>query len=132
MGLSDLPVVGAEGRAAKSKAELLAERIVSELDKDRTEKAQERKTRKHVDRRDQRQCFWPGCKVYATDKHHQIPRSKGGQWTPENIISGCRRHHDWFKAQLIRVYGNAEKKTLTIELTDLGKKAKIRLPRKER
>lgn len=107
-------------------------KVVSRLAKDRVLKSQERKTRQHVDARDQRRCFWPGCRAYATDKHHQIPRSKGGKWAPDNIISGCRTHHDWFKAGLIRVFGNVEKGTLTIQLTELGRAAKIRIPKQER
>ena len=34
------------------------------------------------------------CNKAATDLHHVIPRRRGGQDLPQNLVSLCRMHHD--------------------------------------
>jgi len=91
----------------------------------------ERECRAKVDARDQRQCFYPRCRVRASDKHHIQPRSLGGTWTTANIASACRRHHDWFKAGLITVDGNPNRGPLRVLVTALGTQAGIRVPERK-
>lgn len=103
-------------------------RVVVKMQKARLADAVETKCRKKVNRRDGGRCFFPRCKTRASDKHHVRPRSLGGAWTSSNILSSCRVHHDWFKAQLIRISGNPDRKTVKVHLTTLGKEAGIRVP----
>lgn len=104
-------------------------REVVRLERERAAKRQERKVRGKVDARDGRRCFWLNCRERAFHKHHQIYRSRGGTWDTDNIVSGCTLHHRWVHAGLIRLIGNPDKPPLEIELTRLGRDAKIRLPR---
>ena len=103
-------------------------RVVERLEKKRAADRLERKVREAVDVRDNHRCFFPQCKVRASDKHHVAARSLGGKWTTRNILSACRKHHDLFKAGLIRVTGNPDNGPVTVTLTALGKAAKIRVP----
>jgi hypothetical protein len=105
-----------------------APRSVVKIVKDRAAKAQETRTRKKVDKRDKHRCFYPNCRIPACHKHHQIYRSKGGTWTADNIVSGCNKHHRWVHDGLIRLVGNPDKPPLGVELTKLGREAKIHIP----
>ena len=98
--------------------------------KKRQIKAAESKIRKQVIARDQHRCFFPGCKVKAVEKHHQVYRSKGGAFTPTNLVSGCSLHHRWVHDGLIRLHGNPENPPLRVVLTALGRDAKIHIQRK--
>jgi 5-methylcytosine-specific restriction endonuclease McrA len=102
---------------------------VVKLKKAREEKATERKVRAKVNARDKHRCFWPTCKETAFHKHHKVYRSLGGKWETENIVSGCTTHHRWVHDGLIRLVGNPDKPPLEIELTRLGREAKIRVPK---
>jgi hypothetical protein len=104
-------------------------RSVEKLEKQRSLKAQETRTRKKVDTRDQHRCFWPGCHERAVQKHHQVYRSHGGTWETDNVISGCARHHRWVHDGLIRLIGNPDKPPLEIAVTTLGREVKIRVPK---
>jgi hypothetical protein len=103
-------------------------RIVAQLTKQRTASKEEQACRAKVDARDGRRCFWPGCKVRASDKHHIQARSLGGKWLTRNILSACRKHHDYFKAGLITVTGNPDRGPVKVRLTQMGKDAKLRIP----
>lgn len=103
-------------------------RVVERMEKQRGADREERKVREKVDARDNHQCFFPQCKVRASDKHHVEARSLGGKWLTRNILSACRKHHDLFKAGLIQVTGNPDKGPVTVRLTALGRAAKIRVP----
>jgi hypothetical protein len=103
-------------------------RVLGKMLRERVADKAERECRAKVDARDGRQCFFPRCRIKASDKHHIVARSLGGKWTTGNIASACRRHHDWFKAGLIRVEGNPNRGPLTVVLTKLGEDAKIRIP----
>jgi hypothetical protein len=103
-------------------------RVVAKLWADRLAQVVEEECRARVNRRDGYRCFFPQCKRRVSDRHHVRPRSLGGRWISRNILSSCRLHHDWFKAQLIRISGNPDRKTVRVHLTPLGKEAGIRVP----
>jgi 5-methylcytosine-specific restriction endonuclease McrA len=44
-------------------------------------------------RRDRAMCQVPGCSRGAEDRHHIVPRSRGGDDDPGNLISLCKVHH---------------------------------------
>jgi hypothetical protein len=102
-------------------------RVIAKLHRDREAARVERACRAQVDARDGRRCFFPGCRQHASDKHHILRRSAGGQWATRNILSACRRHHDWFKAGLITTTGNPDRGPVTVQLTALGREAQIRV-----
>lgn len=106
-------------------------RSVERLARRRTVKAAERKVRDKVNVRDGHTCFWPRCHELAFHKHHQVYRSRGGKWATDNIVSGCGLHHRWVHDQLIRLIGNPDKPPLEIELTTLGRQARIRIPKQQ-
>lgn len=108
-----------------------APRAAVKLKQQRTEKAQEAKTRTAVNKRDKHRCFFPNCRERAFHKHHTVYRSKGGRFETENIVSGCPLHHGWVHGGLIRLYGNPDKAPVEIELTTLGREAKIRVPKRK-
>lgn len=108
-----------------------APRAAEQLDKKRTAAKQERRTRKAVNARDRHRCFFPSCKDTAFHKHHKVYKSAGGQWETDNIVSGCALHHKWVHAKLIRLIGNPDVAPVEVELTDLGKKARLRIPKTE-
>jgi hypothetical protein len=103
-------------------------RVVVQRDRAKVADKAERECRAKVDARDGRQCFFPGCRKHASDKHHVLQRSLGGEWTTKNILSACRRHHDWFKAGLIITKGNPDRGPVKVLLTDMGRAQKIRIP----
>ena len=105
-------------------------RILMKLEKRRARAVDERSCRLAVDRRDHRRCFFPTCKVYAGEKHHIRSSSTRGVriWITSDILSSCGDHHRWFKAGLIRVVGNPDHGPVTVHLTTLGQKAKLRIP----
>lgn len=105
-------------------------RSVEKLAKTRAAEKQERTTRTTVNARDKHRCFWPGCKETAFHKHHKVYRSKGGKWETENIVSGCGVHHKWVHDKLIRLVGNPDVAPVGVELTPLGRAAKIRIPKR--
>ncbi len=105
-------------------------RSVEKLQQRRRAQDIERQVRRKVNLRDGHRCFWPGCWEPAFHKHHKVYRSKGGKWETENIVSGCACHHRWVHDGLIRLVGNPDKPPLDIELTRLGREARIRLPRR--
>lgn len=95
-----------------------------------------------VDRRDEGQCRVCGrrCSTTSTtsdlraERHHIIPRSLGGQDTPENLALVCVWCHDErHKKGTLRISGNAQERDqmgvlcgLTIErLTDAGWKVEF-------
>jgi len=103
---------------------------VVKLKKDRAAKATEVKVRKKVNARDKHRCFWPRCQEVAFHKHHKVYRSKGGKWETENIVSGCTLHHRWVHDGLIRLFGNPDVAPIEVELTKLGRDARIRIPQR--
>ncbi len=105
-------------------------RAVIKIDKKADLAKEERECRAKVDARDKRQCFFPGCRRTATDKHHIVSRSVRGTtvWRTNDILSACKKHHDWFKAGLIRTTGNPDRGPVTVHRTKLGKEARIRVP----
>lgn len=107
-----------------------APRSVVKLKQQREAKTVEAKVRKKVNNRDKHRCFWTGCREVAFHKHHKVYRSRGGKWETENIVSGCGRHHAFVHDGLIRLIGNPDKAPVDIELTKLGREARLRLPRK--
>ena len=38
-------------------------------------------------------CEWPSCPELATDLHHLLMRSQGGEHTLTNLRALCRSHH---------------------------------------
>lgn len=88
----------------------------------------ERKVRQAVNARDKHRCFFPGCKVSASHKHHTVYRSRGGSWDTKKIVSGCPVHHRWIHDGLIELHGNPDKPPMQVRLTTLGRKAKLHLP----
>ena len=124
----NLPVLGDRPRCAVQKS-AMKPRSVEKIERERHRKAQELRTRKKINARDQHRCFFPGCRERAFHKHHKTYRSRGGKWETENIVSGCARHHRWVHDKLIRLIGNPDKPPMKIELTALGLAAKIRLPK---
>ena len=106
-----------------------APRSAVKLAKARKAKAHELKTRRKVNARDKHVCFYPRCRETAFHKHHKVYRSKGGKWETENVVSGCATHHRWVHDGLIRLVGNPDKPPLEIEVTKLGRDAKIRIPK---
>ncbi len=105
-------------------------RVIAKLEKTRAADRVEEQCRKKVDARDGHRCFFPGCRVRSSDKHHIRPRSLQGEWLTGNILSSCRRHHDWFKAGLIRVQGNPDRGPVKVFLTKLGEEARVRIPQR--
>lgn len=103
-------------------------RVVDRIAQKRDLAAKERACRKAVDARDHRRCFYPGCKAYASDKHHIVARSQMGRWVTSNIISGCHLHHSYFKAGLIAVQGNPDHGPVKVRLTALGQREGLKLP----
>lgn len=103
-------------------------REIVRLERRRASKTTERRIREKVNDRDQRRCFWIGCRDVAYHKHHKVYRSRGGKWETENIVSGCALHHRWVHKGLIRLIGNPDVAPLEIELTKLGREARIRVP----
>ena len=105
-------------------------RVVSKLEQQRDAKAEERVCRLKVDARDKHRCFFPGCKVRASEKHHIRQSSVRGKrvWRTDDILSACAAHHRYFKAGLIRVEGNPDHGPVKVFLTALGEQAWIRIP----
>lgn len=105
-------------------------RVAAKREKKLDLAADERACRKKVDQRDRRQCFFPGCKVRANEKHHILSSSVRGQriWQTDDIVSACTEHHRWFKAGLISVAGNPDKGPVTVMLTRLGLVNGIKVP----
>lgn len=104
-------------------------RAIVKIDKQRAAKTTERRVREKVNARDKRRCFWPRCQELAFHKHHKVYRSRGGKWETENIVSGCTRHHKWVHDGLVRLIGNPDVAPVEVELTKLGRDAKIRIPK---
>ena len=50
------------------------------------------KTRRMVLARD-KGCRFPGCRRRAVQVHHVIPRSEGGDHSPDNLFAACSLHH---------------------------------------
>ena len=50
------------------------------------------KTRRMVLARD-KGCRFPGCRRRAVQVHHVIPRSDGGDHSPDNLFAACSLHH---------------------------------------
>lgn len=105
-------------------------RSVVKLKKARALKATETRVRKKVNKRDKHRCFWPNCREKAYHKHHKVYRSHGGKWESENVVSGCGQHHKWVHDGLIRLIGNPDVAPVEVELTTLGREARIRIPRR--
>lgn len=106
-------------------------RVIVQRDRKQVADKTERVCRAKVDARDGRRCFYPKCRVRASDKHHILQRSLGGEWLSKNILSACRRHHDWFKAGLIVTTGNPDRGPVKVRATALGTKTGIRVPARE-
>lgn len=49
--------------------------------------------RRSIEARSGGVCEWPACHTRATDLHHRLMRSQGGQHTASNVAHLCRRHH---------------------------------------
>lgn len=107
-------------------------RVAVKIAKQRDAAKEERDCREAVDKRDGRRCFFPACRVVATEKHHILSRSVRGKtiWRTDDILSACQKHHRMFKAGLIKVEGNPDKGPVTVLLTKLGEKAEIRIPKR--
>ncbi len=105
-------------------------RIVSKMAKATLKRQTERACRKEVDRRDSRRCAFPKCRKYANEKHHILPRSRGGLWVSENILSLCSLHHQFLTAGLLRTTGNPDvKDSLRVHVTALGIASGVKLPK---
>ncbi len=105
-------------------------RIVSKMAKATLKRQTERACRKAVDRRDSRRCAVPRCRKFASEKHHILPRSRGGVWLSDNIISLCTKHHQWLTAGLLRTTGNPDvQDDLRVYVTALGHDAGITIPK---
>ena len=50
------------------------------------------KTRRMVLARD-KGCRFPGCRRKAVQAHHVVPRSQGGDHSPDNLFAACSLHH---------------------------------------
>lgn len=105
-------------------------RIMLQMAKATIADAKERKVRATVYARDRRRCFFPGCRRSSVDLAHIKARSLGGAFISANLVSSCRQHHRFHHAGLITITGNPDRKTLKVRLTDLGRQAGLRLPRK--
>lgn len=105
-------------------------RIMLQMVKVRVADALERQVRAQVYARDRRRCFFPSCRRSSVDLAHIKARSLGGTYESRNLISSCRQHHRFHHAGLITITGNPDRKTLKVRVTDLGRQAGIRLPRK--
>ncbi len=105
-------------------------RSVVKLKQRRDAKAVEVTVRRKVNNRDKHRCFWTGCREVAFHKHHKVYRSRGGKWETENIVSGCAQHHRWVHDGLIRLIGNPDVAPVDVELTALGRDARIRIPKR--
>ncbi len=104
--------------------------IVSKMAKAALKRQTERACRKDVDRRDSRRCAFPRCRKFAHEKHHILPRSRGGLWISSNIISLCSLHHQFLTAGLLRTTGNPDvKDSLRVHLTALGIASGVKLPK---
>jgi hypothetical protein len=103
-------------------------RVLVKETKDRDKAARERRVRIKVNQRDNYVCFWPKCKARASDRHHIRPKSLLGPFESWNLLSACRKHHDYFKAGLVQVTGDPDVKgSLHVSLTQMGIDAKLRL-----
>jgi hypothetical protein len=103
-------------------------RVLVKETKDRDKAAHERRVRIEVNQRDNYACFWPKCKTRASDRHHIRPKSLLGPFESWNLLSACRKHHDYFKAGLVAVTGDPDVKgSLHVSLTQMGIDAKLRL-----
>ncbi len=107
----------------------IAERITKKRELEQTAQ----KARAAIKARDKGRCFFPGCKVAASEAHHITPRSVRGKtvWRSDDLLSACAEHHRYFKAGLIRVEGNPDKGPVTVTLTSLGEAARIRIPKRK-
>lgn len=105
-------------------------RVVAKMLRTRERDKAERDCRAKVDARDQRQCFYPRCRMRASDKHHIVASSLRGKrvWLTHDILSACRRHHDWFKSGLIVTHGNPDHGPVTVCVTPWGEELGIRVP----
>lgn len=90
----------------------------------------ERQVRAKVNARDKHRCVLPGCMASASHKHHVVYRSRGGAWDTKHIVSACPLHHRWIHDGLITLHGNPDKPQLMVELTAIGRKAKIRIQKR--
>jgi hypothetical protein len=61
-----------------------------------------------VKKRDGGRCRLGGRCAGTLDPHHIIPRSLGGRDTDRNVVTLCRKHHDWVKAGLLQISGSPE------------------------
>jgi hypothetical protein len=69
--------------------------------------AQERACRLAVKKRDKGRCVLCKCKSKSVHLHHIVYRSRGGKWTPQNVISVCAWCHGMIHAGKITVTGTA-------------------------
>lgn len=108
-------------------------RVVEKIDRQRVKDREEEACRAKVDARDGRRCFFPNCRLVASDKHHIVSSSVRGKriWRTNDILSACRKHHGWFKAGLITTKGNPDRGPVAVFLTELGAKAGIRIPQRK-
>lgn len=105
-------------------------RVMLQMAKATIANAKERKVRATVYARDRRRCFFPSCRRSSVDLAHIKARSLGGLFISSNLVSSCRQHHRFHHAGLITITGNPDRKSLKVRITDLGRQAGIRLPRK--
>ncbi len=105
-------------------------RIVAKMAKAALKRQTERACRKDVDRRDSRRCAVTNCRKFAGEKHHILPRSRGGLFISSNILSLCTLHHQFLTAGLLRTTGNPDvKDSLRVHLTALGIASGVKLPK---
>ncbi len=105
-------------------------RILVKMAKATLQDAQERQVRQQVYQRDGLRCFYPSCRRRPTDMAHIKARSLGGKFVSSNLLRACRAHHQQYDGGLLRLTGNPDRHTLKVHVTELGRLAGIRLPRR--
>ena len=61
-------------------------------------------TRRAVLIRDGGHCQVPGCRNHRyLDLHHLLPRARGGDHTPTNLVTVCSTHHELLHRDIVRV-----------------------------
>ena len=85
-------------------------RCVTKRRAEKVDDQQERICRAAVKKRDHGKCQIPGCKDFATELHHIVPRSRSRakRWVTSNCVSLCTDHHQLRHSGVIQITGNAD------------------------
>ena len=66
-------------------------------------------TRRRVLVRDGGHCMVPGCRNHRyLDLHHILPRSRGGDHSPSNLVTVCSTHHELLHRDVVQVIRNED------------------------